>query len=626
MGKCKFLLALPLLFALSAGKLKSQSCVAILLNEYSATNITGPTDNFGLHSDWVELLNVHTSSVSLGGWYLSNDRLNLKKWRVPDGFKMAVGELKVIWLSGKNTTINGEYHANFNLDQCKDQWLILTSPTGALHDSVFVQKTKQDHTRGRIDCSLTGIKAWRLYTSHSWMQNNPMQNYYKDYAPTPKFVLSTQTAAQANKSPQPGGWFDGAQLGWFRLENMPYDTTTSCYDIFYTINGDYPQPFYPGDNQGNYYRVFDTLIPLPLEQTTMIRCIAVPRPGYTVCPVNEYLPSFCETNTYFIDAEHGQLKQEFGVVSLAMDTSWFRSNGTSAATIHAEYYDNKTQFSEGYALAVRPVNEEWITAQKGFHMTIDDRFGFGCNFEGTIFNVDSLGTSTRTLFPTLHLKGGDFESYSKQEYVTDPKPESTGLRDILIQSLAARYKLNVNPLHVKPVIAFINGFYWGVFDLREIYDKYYEGFYNRQSRDSVDLRYFHLQDGNVTYLDGSVSKSNANFRVDVHDYAMKYPMNVASNYNTLMSRLDKSSFMDYMILQSYFMNSNLWNYNIAYAKGPLSNRPGYKWHYYLWNMPATLNFTAIATNTTLYNSANTSPCIVHSRIVSPSLLAGMFHR
>ena len=74
-------------------------------------------------------------------------------------------------------------------------------------------------------------------------------------------------------------------------------------------------------------------------------------------------------------------------------------------------------------------------------------------------------------------------------------------------------------------------------------------------------------------------------------------MNNASRYTTAMNRLDKESFMDFMILNSYAMNSDLWNYNVAFARGGQPNKSGNKFHYYLWNTPAIFNFTAVATNT-----------------------------
>src|SRR6185312_7324040 len=117
-------------------------------------------------------------------------------------------------------------------------------------------------------------------------------------------------------------------------------------------------------------------------------------------------------------------------------TAWFYSNGLPANSfIHAEYYDNKKQVCEGYALMNRPPNESWLTAHKGFNITIDDKQGFGCNFEGNIFNVEGLGTTSRTVFPTLQLYAGDNESHSPPNVFGAATPTSfgTALRDVFIQ-------------------------------------------------------------------------------------------------------------------------------------------------------------------------------------------------
>jgi hypothetical protein len=59
MKKHYFLLAL----LISASALNSQ----VILNEYSCSNVTGPTDAFGLREDWVELYNMGAAPVDLTG-------------------------------------------------------------------------------------------------------------------------------------------------------------------------------------------------------------------------------------------------------------------------------------------------------------------------------------------------------------------------------------------------------------------------------------------------------------------------------------------------------------------------------------------------------------------------------
>jgi len=636
---------LPLfgLFLMLSGtdKIKAQSQVAIVLNEYCVSN-TNAGDGYGNLSDWVEIYNAHTSSVSLAGYYLSNDRKVLKKWAFPNSFTMAQGGYSVVWLSGKNAIKNGaEYHTSFTIDQCRNQWLILSNDKGVVRDSIFVRQTKIGHSWGRQDNTIIGINAWKLYTTPSPGQVNQTVNTYDGYLPTPKLILATTpppTPQDYTASPNKGGFYEGAQIGWFKLNGITYDTAFfPCIDIWYTTNGDYPRP-----GAANCTRYTDSATGSPqlvLDQTTLVRFVATINSSPTVPCSLPMLSSFCESNTYFINPMHNQFDSRFGVCSISLDnlgsdTSWFSTGGTPPnppiTTVHVEYYDNKKQVSEGYGLLTRPTQEVWKTYQKGFYITIDDKYGSGCNFEGNIFNVATLGTSSRTVFPTLHMKAGDLESFSGLNSGNNNLALGTGLRDMLMQTVSHKYALNVSPLHYKPVITFVNGKYWGVYEFVEPYDKYYEQYYNKQSLDSLNLRLYHNNtEGWVTYPDNSVSNfgdnTTANFKTNVYDIVKTFPMTSLKYYNQVMAELDKESFIDWMILQNWTMNSDMWSYNIGFAKGGQANRPGYKWHYYLWNMPSILTFTAASNSASPYGNVATSACLFNKAVYPIGLLAGNSH-
>jgi gliding motility-associated-like protein len=600
--------------------LKAQSEIGIVLNEFSATNVNGfpgsSTDIYGRTSDWVEIYCNYEYSVSLASYYLSNDKNNKFKWQFPSDFILGAKSYGLVWLSGKSgpkgVMKSGETHANFTLDQCKGQYLMLSTEEGVIRDSIYIMKAKAGHTWGRNEDepkTEKGIAGWKLFTQASPKQLNPMVFSYPGYAPTPKCFLSTVSNF---KGPNTGGFTnDGPQIAYFRLSDLgpAYDTANSCYWIYYTLNGEYPDTtdantiFYPDSANGFF----------TLDATTMVRAIAIAKPNNEGCQKG-YLPSFCETNTYFIDAEYSEFDPNFGVLSVALDTTWFNNPGsTIATTVHVEYYDKKKQVSEGYGVINKPVNELWSTKQRGFYVTIDDERGFGCNFEGNIFNVEGLGTTTRTVFPTLHASGGDFESHSVPAGAGAGISFGTGIRDVFYQSLAAKYNLNVNPLHIKPAVAFMNGAYIGVYSLKEIYDKYYEAYYNKQSRDSLDLNFMHGAESAVIDHEGAPSTFGANFRSEVYDPVMTLPMNSKTNYDKVMAKFDKASFIDYIILNSYAMNGDMFNYNVAFAKGSDPTKKGGKWHYYLWNTPAIFNFTAVPGNTTPLAGTGLSPCYFFTR-------------
>jgi gliding motility-associated-like protein len=625
---------LALIFLL-IGKLTfvhAQSNVAIVLNEYSAANFT-INDNYNVKSDWVEVRNAHTASVNLGGYYLSNDRFNLYKWKFPSTYTLAVGEIRVIWLSGRNEALpnSPNIHANFTLEQCKSQWLILTTAAGVVRDSVFVQKTQANHSRGRLNDLVKGISAWGLYATPSFSLPNPLAGVFTDYCPTPIFTPTPALSAV-------GGFYPAGsinQVDIYYPGGILADSAGSCFEVRYTIDGNSPSNAFLGGS--TVYT--GTNNPIFVVNTQVLRAQAYQRPS-TVTPVtctNNYLPSFIQTNTYFVDDPHLSFQQEFGVMSISThstDTNWFiGGGGAGSPTIHVEYFDNKQQVSEGYASMVRPPQESWITKQKGFYVSIDDRNGFGCDFQGNIFNVEGLGISSRTVFPTLHVKGGDFESHSTINTGTTGISYGTGIRDVFYQSIAIKNKLPVSPLHIKPIVVFNNGAYWGVYDLREVYDKHYEKFYNNQSRDSLDLLYAHAAtDGTVTNSDGSASTFTNNFFNNIYNKTAGtstavpwVPMSNLNNYNNIMSQLDKNSFMDYMIMNSYAMNTSLWSHNIAFARGYKLGAPGNKWHYYLWNMPAIFNFTNTSVSGNVNPNSNLSPCVVHSGIYGPTPLAQNGH-
>lgn len=633
----KFSLFFAVLLVLTGAKnALAQPGVAVALNEYCVSNIgpNGNLDNFSERSDWVELYNNFTGPVNLSNYYLSNDPTNLFKWQFPTAYVINPNQHRVIWLTGRNVSSSLGVHTNFTIDQCKNQWLILSNSNGVIMDSIFVRHTKAGHSRGRITYSEDFTPAWRIFTSPSWGSANGSP-YWLDYCPRPVIRLQTAPLATNPVTTNPGGFYateGGEQLFNIYLENgVPYDTVTyPCFNVYYTLNtGEYPLPGDP-----NTFRLMDSMPITSTGPAHLIRAIAIPKPYPVLLPnpsvcQTQFLESFCETNTYFTDPIYQEFAPDFGVMSLSFgkDTSWLSGSGPGSPTIHVEYYDNKNQVSEGYAHIKRPINEAWLTKQKGFYITIDDRDGFGCNFEGDIFNVDGLGKSNRKIFPTLHLKAGDYESHSVA--LNSPGGESwgTGIMDVFVQSLAAKNNLNVNPLHIKPVVTFVNGKYWGVYDLREVYDKYYEHYYHQQSKDSLDLFFYHGMDGYVTYPDAPSSNfsGQGDFANTVYTLGISTTIGSMNNYNTLFSRLDKSSFIDYMILNSYVMNSNLWNYNVAFGKGNQKGLPGDKYHYYLWNMPSVFNFTALSINTTSFGNANVSPCYTHDKITAVSQFAGNGH-
>ncbi|MBL9169632.1 MAG: lamin tail domain-containing protein [Verrucomicrobiales bacterium] len=86
----------------------------IWLNEVQPDNRTGLKDRTGNEEPWVELWNSGTQTVSLEGFFLSNQYSNASRWAFPPGSTLTPGEFRVVFLDGEsNQTTDTEWHSSF---------------------------------------------------------------------------------------------------------------------------------------------------------------------------------------------------------------------------------------------------------------------------------------------------------------------------------------------------------------------------------------------------------------------------------------------------------------------------------------------------------------------------------
>ena len=87
----------------------------VRITEIMASNRSCLRDADGDFSDWIELANFGSSPARLEGYYLSDRNARPCKWALPD-IVLEPGERMLVFASGKDAVINGEYHANFLLN------------------------------------------------------------------------------------------------------------------------------------------------------------------------------------------------------------------------------------------------------------------------------------------------------------------------------------------------------------------------------------------------------------------------------------------------------------------------------------------------------------------------------
>lgn len=101
----------------------------ILITEFMASNSTTIADEDGDYSDWLELYNASEETIHLEGWYLTDKADNLTKWEIPDVSLEADEYLLIFASEKKRNSPSAPLHTNFKLT-ASGEFLAVVEPDG----------------------------------------------------------------------------------------------------------------------------------------------------------------------------------------------------------------------------------------------------------------------------------------------------------------------------------------------------------------------------------------------------------------------------------------------------------------------------------------------------------------
>jgi len=522
----------------------------VVINEYSCSNVSTITDNYGEYEDWIELYNKGGSSVNLAGYYLSDSKTKIKKWTVPTGITIPANGRVMFWASGRNIVVGTNYHTNFKIQQTKPDGIILANSLGAIIDSLSTNPTQDDHSRARVT---DGALTWSLFTTPT--PNAANTGALIDYAARPTMSVAA-------------GFYASSQ-------SVSLACSTSGADIYYTTDGSIPT------TGSTKYTVA-----INIAVTTVLRARAF-HPTNTNIP-----PSFVETNTYFINVNH-----TIGVVSVASKnyTNLFSSQMVIQSSL--EYFDkNKVfQYEVDGGEVNKHGNDSWAFPQKGFDYVLKDVHGYNYAINNKIF-----AAKPRTSFNRIILKAGASDNYP---FANTGK--GCHIRDAFVQTLSQKENLELDERSYEPCILYINGQYWGIYEIREkVDDDHFTDYYYDQDEYNIDvLAYW----GGMTIKYGSDTAWK-----NLYTYIMANNMAVQSKYDYVASKLNVNSVMDNAILNTFIVNSDWINWNTMWWRGRDPNGQKKKWRYSLWDQDNVFdlgeNYSGWSTTT-----FNADPCDIQSK-------------
>ncbi|MCZ6793074.1 MAG: lamin tail domain-containing protein [Planctomycetota bacterium] len=120
-----------------------------LISEFLARNRSTLDDEDGDSSDWLEIHNPDAFRVELGGWYLTDDPADLRKWEFP-AVALEPGGFLVVFASGKDRRrLAGELHTNFQLSSIGEYLALVRPDATVAHEyAPFFPEQKADISYG----------------------------------------------------------------------------------------------------------------------------------------------------------------------------------------------------------------------------------------------------------------------------------------------------------------------------------------------------------------------------------------------------------------------------------------------------------------------------------------------
>lgn len=495
----------------------------VVINEALASSATFIN---GRHDDWVELYNTENTQVSLAGWYLSNDPYNLTRWAFPDTAKIAKNGYLVVYCAGSGEVTDGQknaLYANFKLSASGES-VYLTDPYGNTSSITFGAQY------GTVSSGIPlNGEGWHyLETATPGAANDSL--YFDQRAQEPVI----ETAA---------GFYEGSvtvTISGAEGEEIRY--TTDCAT--------------PGRKSTLYTG------PFTVSKTTVVRARAF---------ASDKLGSTTAGSTFIVD---DPTPIPVSVVSIYTDDDFFFSNkkgilvkGSGNTANYDRNWEYPAQIEYFDETGTRQLVQMVSTRVAG-HSSRNLR-----QKSLSVFARSALGGDT---LDCAFFDNRPYTSYSAiQLRMTNSDNHSTRLRDAVLGEVSDGIGLYYQA--GRPIILYINGKYYGHYNLREKANKdslaQWEGITDEDTIKGIDII-----EGNGLNKSMVIKGSNEDW-VALMDFCRKNKLNTPENLQYVLDRVDVDSLFSYAIYSMMINNYDAGN--VRYYRFP-----GGKWTFMLHDIEA----------------------------------------
>ncbi|HCO95395.1 MAG TPA: hypothetical protein DIU00_15835, partial [Phycisphaerales bacterium] len=573
---------------------------SLAINEFMASNSSSVQDPQGQYDDWIEIHNFGFSPINVGGMYLTDDLSFPTKWQIPNNNPAATaiirGRYLLIWADddGGDTGL----HANFKLNADGEEIGLFDKDGQTLIDSVIYPRQTTDISYGRYP---DAGEDWRLFTTPSPAAQNE-GGYLGEVADT-KFSHNR-------------GFYDTPF-------HVTIATETEGAVIYYTLDGSEP---YSASGRAPGGMVYNA--PVLINKTTYLRAVAV-KPGWIPSNVDthtyiflddvieqpKYPPGFptggwghagpdYQMDPVVVSAYSGTIKDDMKSIptlSLVMDMDdWFGSKGIyihksqdgTERVVSMEYIDpnNGSQFQINCAISMQggvtgggTSLNRWkadkLSMRPRFKTNTDDGIPTG---GPTKLNYKPFADSPVESFDTLVLDarlgntwpyGGGTTDHGTRPWISGRpiyQPDvAQYTRDQFVADI--QNALGGFSHHGRHVHLYLNGLYWGLYNLHERPDHRFAASYFGGEADDYDC----LKHNSNQIINGSNATFNEMLNIVESGLASD------QQYQSIQQYLDVDDFISYVI-PHYYVGDWDWGHKNWYATRNAGDPEGL-WRFHHWD-------------------------------------------
>ena len=543
----------------------------LYINEFMASNVISTPEivDYDDYPDWIEIYNDSSSTINIGGYYLTDDFKNPSKWRIPDQTLIPAKGFLLFWADGFDDSPNSgvkHYHLNFKLSSHGEE-IALFSPALEIIDSLSFSNQFSDVSFGRKP---DGANNWTFFGESTPKASNTTKGTNNTlYSATPELSLVS---------------------GLYSGEQSVSINTVSNTDIRYTLDGSMPS------SSSSKYES-----PIIINKTSTLRVRA-----FEI----DKLPSKIITRSYFIDEV-----QNLPILSITAfpETLFGKEIGI---------YTNEIKSREV------PVNVQLfeMDGSKAFEVDAGARLTGQASYQYpqkplTIETNDKYGEEVID-YPVFANR--PFKQYTSLYLRNSGTQDNrhTMFRDALQHTVVIN-EMDLDCQAYRPVVTYINGQYWGIYNIREKLDENYFVNHHGVNPDNLDyLEYEFSPNPNIV-------EGDANDYFDLQSYLSSNSMNTPENWEYVKSQIDVNEVMNYLITEIYCDNVN-WPYtNSKWWKEKTDQS---KWRYifldsdYGFGAPSYTSRVSNNTFNFLYNQPSYSSFVFRKLLENNDLKNGLIQR